>query len=584
MMYRGWGKALFLVIIALALLSTFKDSHRSYLLRQLSSIQNTLPTKWLSTDRLSTEKYLETTTPCNEHPIEILVRQSNIHYQKLLDQQNKTLQQVISGYRSKYHRDPPQGFDVWFNLTRSNNCIFIDDTYDGIVEDLRPFGKLSVRDIQQRLDAVIDSKEWIVPFEIIDGKSAAVEPNMKSDLIRDWITEYAEYLPDMRIPYDILPEPRIAVPWEKRGPETTCQEKASDARAEKFEFLTLDHKRPYGHAISPCPPKSAVRGGGRATSGLEDSLPLTDNAPSVAPEHLRFVNNVPLVKDICENPELEVQNGLLVSPDTMRLSTDLLPLFSRDRLSSFQDILVPTPAYGEHFSSDNGEMAWDDKNNDLYWVGTTTGGYHHNGSWKLTQRFRFVSLLNDPTRPIRLMRAVQNKSWETHNGLIADIAHLADVKFTKHKLCAEEDCAAQKADPTLRFGEVDEFDEVKKHRLVIDLDGQASTDRFYRLMRSNSTVLKQTICQEWHDPRLMPWVHYIPVSMHMEELPELIRFLTEEDRGREIARDIATQGRQFAHTALRNVDMGLYLFRLLLEWGRILDPERDKDLPVCMDD
>lgn len=39
---------------------------------------------------------------------------------------------------------------------------------------------------------------------------------------------------------------------------------------------------------------------------------------------------------------------------------------------------------------------------------------------------------------------------------------------------------------------------------------------------------------------------------------------------------IADQGRKWASRALRKEDMEIYFFRLLLEWGRLVDDRRDE--------
>ena len=301
----------------------------------------------------------------------------------------------------------------------------------------------------------------------------------------------------------------------------------------------------------------------------------------LAPPNLRFINNAPAAKDICLDSSVQGQHGTLVSPDTMLLSQDLLPVFSRNKLSTFSDILVPTPFYAQFPPNDEGNVEWNDKKNDLYWAGTTTGGYHHDGSWQFTQRFRFVSLLNDASRPITLLHQLPSKAWDTYQATVKQISGKFNVKFTKQKLCAEEDCVAQKADQTLRWGDPDSPTEYKKHRLVIDIDGQGSTDRFYKLLASGSTVLKQTLCEEWHDERLIPWVHYVPISMHMEEMPEVVRWLTEEEAGQQMAKKIADNGREWWARGLRNVDLSLYMFRLLLEWAAVIDEKRDEGFPVC---
>ena len=423
-----------------------------------------------------------------------------------------------------------------------------------------------------------------MPFEIKEHRLLDFEKNWRSDHFGSWVEAYVQYLPDLQIPYDILPEPRIAVPSEELLQDKSGCQIPTDATKDMFKFLDLKHKRPWGHAIGPCSPSSPARANKAELSGLEDSKPSMDDSSAainsdVAPENLRFVSNAAAIRDICENPEVETQYGLLVSPDTLRLSKSLLPVFSRDKPSTFQDILVPTPVYANR--DDEGETSWNNKKNDLYWIGTTFSGYHHNGSWRVSQRFRFVSLMIDALRPIKLLRQVKAQVWEKYQSSVDQISHLTDVKFTSQKLCDEADCATQRMDSTIRFGDQDDGNAFKRHKPVIDVDGQASTDRFYKLISSRSTVLKQTLCLEWHDERLTPWVHCVPVSAHMEELPEIVRFLTEEETGREIARSVADQGREFAKSALRDDEMGLFVFRLLLEWAMVLDPKTDEGLPVC---
>lgn len=60
----------------------------------------------------------------------------------------------------------------------------------------------------------------------------------------------------------------------------------------------------------------------------------------------------------------------------------------------------------------------------------------------------------------------------------------------------------------------------------------------------------------------------------MEELPEVVRYLTEEDEGRELAQRLAEKGREWTKRALRPVDQVVYLFRLMLELARVQDPAR----------
>jgi hypothetical protein len=151
-------------------------------------------------------------------------------------------------------------------------------------------------------------------------------------------------------------------------------------------------------------------------------------------------------------------------------------------------------------------------------------------------------------------------------------SRLYDVGFTKVFQCERRTCREESA-----------YFKIKpwagKHRafqskLVFDLDGNGISGRYYQLLASKSAPLKQTLLREWHDDRLIPWVHYIPVSQNMEELPELVSYLTSNEKGQRIAREIAERGRDWYFNALREVDMSIYAYRLVLEWARLQDTQR----------
>lgn len=94
------------------------------------------------------------------------------------------------------------------------------------------------------------------------------------------------------------------------------------------------------------------------------------------------------------------------------------------------------------------------------------------------------------------------------------------------------------------------------------------------MLASNSAVLKTTIFKEWHDERLVPWLHYIPVSLCLDELPELVRFLATTNEGREIGHRVAQEGKRWHTRGLREVDRGIYFYRLLIELAWLQNPKR----------
>ena len=62
--------------------------------------------------------------------------------------------------------------------------------------------------------------------------------------------------------------------------------------------------------------------------------------------------------------------------------------------------------------------------------------------------------------------------------------------------------------------------------------------------------------------------------MKGEEVLETIRYFDAEEEGKELATVVAEDGRSWAQKALRNEDFEVWFFRLLLEYGRVIDDNR----------
>jgi hypothetical protein len=86
----------------------------------------------------------------------------------------------------------------------------------------------------------------------------------------------------------------------------------------------------------------------------------------------------------------------------------------------------------------------------------------------------------------------------------------------------------------------------------------------------------QNLFKEWHEDRLIPWVHYVPISLGMEELPETTRYLLNDSEGKKIAARIARDSYDWARRTLRPIDLSAALLRMLLEYNRLLQDDREK--------
>ena len=130
-----------------------------------------------------------------------------------------------------------------------------------------------------------------------------------------------------------------------------------------------------------------------------------------------------------------------------------------------------------------------------------------------------------------------------------------------------------------------------------DDDGGAPRDvDFVQVLRSRGTApLYASIFKEWYSERLVPWVHFVPVDVRLHALHSTLAYLMGIRKksgpldpvtvnGREVqmlgrpedGKWVAEQGQRWADQVMRREDAEVYLFRLLLEWGRVCDDGRDE--------
>ena len=223
------------------------------------------------------------------------------------------------------------------------------------------------------------------------------------------------------------------------------------------------------------------------------------------------------------------------------------------------------------------DIPWDRKENRLYWTGGTSDGNYRDSIWRTSHRFRLVKDLNNGSKPISLLwHNSESGSWEPYKSTMRELSKYVHVGFSGVSHCSKEECDRMR-DPKegLAFTSHEGMNASYGSKFAFDIDGASYTERFQRLLQSHSTVFKMTIFQEWHDDFLVPWLHYVPVTLGMKELPETLRFFAETQRGQEIAKTIAEEGRSWVQQTWRPVDMKIALFRILLEYARLWGPERD---------
>lgn len=63
------------------------------------------------------------------HPILALLKEGEEKWDKKLSGQSKTIEEAVEKYTKKWNRNPPKGFDRWWNFASSVH-VLLPDEYD----------------------------------------------------------------------------------------------------------------------------------------------------------------------------------------------------------------------------------------------------------------------------------------------------------------------------------------------------------------------------------------------------------------------------------------------------------------------
>ena len=530
----------------------------------------------MSENRALQGTWLSSLISINEpHPIELLVHEANEDFQAMVEGQSKTLPDAIAEYERRYHMEPPPGFDVWFKLALESNCTIVDN-FDTVMHSLEPFWGITAKEMRARADMFtqVPLAKWSLKDKQPIKLSDSLVLGGFNGVLRGWLERFKDILPDMEITINGLAEPRVIVPNDRLDHLIhTCQKidpKATDDQQRKpLEIMDLGKDKSWQIGTRSCPENSPSR-----------SILLPAERKG-----LQFIRNVTKSKDVCEAPEAAMSHAMFLAPYNLKVTDTLVPVFSHGKPSSSQDILYPSPDYVEGYQTgtynETEDPLWENKTNQLYWTGSDTGGYADGDNWRHFHRQRFVEMVTNGNNEISIFKRVKSgrfgKStrWKEYKQTMASLANLIHVHFTSMDICVGSACADEAK--ALPVGEGEARSAGYSSKFLFDVDGMGRTERYYRLLGSRSTVFKQTMYQEWHDDRIVPWVHYVPVSLGMEELPELLNFMAKDEKGQVIAKSIADAGRKWQQSALREEDMDLAFLRIMLEYARLTSDERDQN-------
>ncbi|OXB38294.1 hypothetical protein LQV05_006535 [Cryptococcus neoformans] len=572
--------------------------------------------------------------PPIQHPIPKLMADARNEFDQKIKKQSKSLPEAVAEYKKRYGRNPPKGFDEWYAFAKENNAIIIDE-YDQLDRDLKPFWLFSGAELRRRCIQVgfLPSVDLV---KIEKGKTRTIdvskgfhdsEVGARAKGFRVMLEKFQAKLPDMDFPINEKAEGRILVPWEEN----------------LYSNLTADSTLGIEHVLGgefipdwrgdgnvweayrrTCHPSSQARRlfGSLRANLKEGQAPIsrladagvTADAPS---EDFFFPESVDDKYDFCAHPWAHYNQGHFFSD--WRTIHALYPMFSPAKGMGYSDILIPSHYY---FSStkrytygwdpvnmvikdvDDMETKWEDKSDDIFWRGATTGGGSSPpGFLAQYQRHRLIKMTSDSSNVNKTVVFADPPGTDHFISAQVPIGQLnkdmMDVAFTNAVGCTQYPGGCDGMRKDHRFADAVPLGENWRHKYLIDIDGMGYSARLFALLKSESAVLKSTVYTEFMSEWLQPWLHYIPISQMYQEIYNVHAFFSGPSKamldasnstrslyqqpgahikkfdGDAELRKIAKAGREWMFTMGRKIDMEIYVYRLCLEWARLTADDRE---------
>ncbi|PHH63722.1 hypothetical protein CDD82_1849 [Ophiocordyceps australis] len=507
------------------------------------------------------------------HPIKKLMVEAKARHEELLARRSHDVKAASARYRERRGRHPPPGFDAWFQAALHSDAIVVEDFFDRIYKDLTPFWALDPHTTKSRANAW----HWVVR---VRNGTASGHGNVEGrvpwlQLWTDLVQEFAQHLPDVDMPINMLDEPRILVPWAamsklvKRAEKQKTMPNAKHVTSQFSGLADIDSEKPdlydprwYGPsnsywdlAVKTCGPHTPAHGLGQIKDFSAPAELPRNWMPSYA--FKGYVQNWTAAMDPCLQPHLRQLHGTFIEPFSLSSTEELIPLFGGSKLPMNNEILIPGAMYltkDEFYSGgDSHGPAWQRKRSGLVWRGDASGGRAKEHSWHHFQRHRLVDMLNETlvshleasgTRALSFELPspwIYNSPRQRRGELGGWVRDFADAGFVH--LCQPGECDF--LDSIFTLSKSMPMRTQYEYKFLPDADGNSFSARFRGFLRSTSMPLKATIYAEWHDDRIMPWLHFVPLDNTFQDLYSTLEFFGDgAGPGDAAARYIAERGQE----------------------------------------
>jgi len=530
----------------------------------------------------------------SSHTIRRLIYDARVQQDRWLTHAtvSKSLGVAVTEYRERNrNRDPPPGFDLWYQFAVDRKSVILDH-FETIRDDLEPFWKMKPTRIRQGTKLMASAAD-IALLAVRNGTAthslSSGQPHKAVlDDLAEMINTFAGHLPDVELAVNLDERPRVLVPWDElhgiteTGTHVKSEAEAASGRLEGSPGLLSARQVRHMNAIA-CPPTTASRAGVYWNT--------RDFCGECVWRHSRgqFLDDWQRQLDICNQPDMLRLHGFYMTAPKHAPLQDLVPVFGRSKTQGYNDILIPL-AWPAELQAVDTTAPTNMKDGKLFWRGKLDVPVMSHDLFHGGQRQRLVHLANNVSvaDPVRMMMPSPSNQdrWSYQQAPIteANAALRIDVSFSGYGPCDNRECERAQAEFGLK---TDENPLENRYVLLLDTDAGPSPNVLPTLT-STSIPFVASVFKQWHSDRLMPWLHFVPVDLRYHGLHSTLAYFSGlknrgNINGRETGMDaagddgnwIADEGRKWANKALRKEDAEVYLFRLLLEWARIVDDRRE---------
>ncbi|KUI70629.1 Beta-1,2-xylosyltransferase 1 [Cytospora mali] len=563
----------------------------------------------------------------DQHPLDKITSEIRTIHQRWHTQATTSgsLKVAVDEYRERHHgRNPPRGFSEWYDYTVHRSSPIID-YFQQIEDDILPFLGMKPSKIREDISKIGTNRD--ISLLSIKKGTATHQPtgDLSNDALMDnliqLIQPFVQHLSDMDLPINLLDRPRVLASWSDK---TRFQQAAL---AKKFDLLTnglnkrdesseteikpddevvkdaklihdklqdrqlatsWEHQRQLGQA---CAPNSPTRWGFYANN--RDFCSACANPQAEG----QYVQNWTQAQDICHQPDMFNLHGFYMADLPLQPFAELVPVFGRAKTDRFSDILIPLSPNDEIYDTHSEDKNFVSKSSNLFWRGEAGTDFGMVSSRLLSgghqERLSHIANNASATESVIMCLAVPGDKerfrYERVPLLEANSALKFDAGMSDYSICDGPGCDAAKTE--FGFKPRDKDDAVKmnsRYIMIMDSDEGPPHD-LLKVLRSNSIPLVASVFKEWYTERLFPWLHFIPIDLRFHGLHSTLAFFTGLQgkgliNGRNVAMTgdiegaqmISQEGKSWANKAIRREDAEIYLFRLLIEWGRVVSDKRDE--------